>query len=643
MGCITLEFIIWLLYGSDGLDHFNQSIGHDSPMYQTTTMVEGKVARVHDVVVRWLDYMSGLPACEPGSTAIGSLLEVVKNNLLAVKLPKGLGSMTGSPRRRSLSNMAPRTSDVDVMPASSSTASLEANMAPGSIPAIKISEHVDEKLTEDLENIGISAGQGRARANDLVLLMDHIMLEEDTSDSYWSIQDFADLRLPQHLSGHRRNEHQASIMVVSTRHNDEGTKTSVPGSTAKQTVFFPRPANITQSYLLAPERVDYGSPQFDEFWKRSVDNKLAAVLFDIYRRYPDPSSLRAEPTRKLCGTCQCSERLLREPVFSEEYNLGTLRYSAEQAKCNLCALLWAACQQTARPPPTTARFDRKGSYIHINSSGGPALSISVTPSFSLPSENENSEIQVGLVRLPPLNSDAHFEVIRQWLADCDENHGCMTTDSHKPISATRSQLLPTRVIDVSPPGSADVRPVETARGSTGRWIAVSHQWGAKPCTVKSNLASHLKGIPLSSLPATFADAVKVTRALGCQYLWIDSIFVVQKEEDDPGDFNKEMKNMEQYYSGAYCVLGLSAGEGHGAGFLAERKRREVVTFEGGGGGQFHIAEAIDDFGKHVLQGPLRSRGWVSQEHALARRTVFFTEAQTYWECGEGLGARRAQG
>ncbi|KAK4662926.1 hypothetical protein QC763_601970 [Podospora pseudopauciseta] len=331
-------------------------------------MVEGKVARVHDVVVQWLDYMSGLPACEPGSTAIGSLLEVVKNNLLAVELPKGMGSMTGSPRRRSLSNMAPRTSDVDVMPASSSTASFEANMAPG-----------------------------------------------------------------------------------------------------------------------------------------------------------------------------------------------------------------------------------------------------------LPSENENSEIQVGLVRLPPLNSDAHFEVIRQWLADCDENHGCMTTDSYKPISATRSQLLPTRVIDVSPPGSTDVRPVETARGSTGRWIAVSHQWGAKPwfCTVKSNLASHLKGIPLSSLPATFADAVKVTRALGCQYLWIDSICVVQKEEDDPGDFNKEMKNMEQYYSGAYCVLGLSAGEGHGAGFLAERKRREVVT-------------------KHVLQGPLRSRGWVLQEHALARRTVFFTEAQTYWECGEGV-------
>ncbi|KAK4671251.1 hypothetical protein QC764_601970 [Podospora pseudoanserina] len=339
-------------------------------------------------------------------------------------------------------------------------------------------------------------------------------------------------------------------MVVSTRHNDEGTKTSVPGSTAKQPVFFPRPANITQSYLLAPERVDYGSPQFDEFWKRSVDNKLAAVLFDIYRRYP--IHRHSEPN---------------QPANSVEHVNARKDYSVND----------------------------------------------------LPSENENSEIQVGLVRLPPLNSDAHFEVIRQWLADCDENHGCMTTDSYKPISATRSQLLPTRVIDVSPPGSTDVRPVETARGSTGRWIAVSHQWGAKPwfCTVKSNLASHLKGIPLSSLPATFADAVKVTRALGCQYLWIDSICVVQKEEDDPGDFNKEMKNMEQYYSGAYCVLGLSAGEGHGAGFLAERKRREVVT-------------------KHVLQGPLRSRGWVLQEHALARRTVFFTEAQTYWECGEGV-------
>jgi hypothetical protein len=45
---------------------------------------------------------------------------------------------------------------------------------------------------------------------------------------------------------------------------------------------------------------------------------------------------------------------------------------------------------------------------------------------------------------------------------------------------------------------------------------------------------------------------------------------------------------------------------------------------------------IDDFKTHVLDGALNFRGWVVQEQALAQRTVFFTEHQTYWECGEGV-------
>jgi hypothetical protein len=33
---------------------------------------------------------------------------------------------------------------------------------------------------------------------------------------------------------------------------------------------------------------------------------------------------------------------------------------------------------------------------------------------------------------------------------------------------------------------------------------------------------------------------------------------------------------------------------------------------------------------------LNKRGWVLQERALARRTIYFTARQTYWECGCGV-------
>ncbi|KAK3350274.1 heterokaryon incompatibility protein-domain-containing protein, partial [Lasiosphaeria hispida] len=135
------------------------------------------------------------------------------------------------------------------------------------------------------------------------------------------------------------------------------------------------------------------------------------------------------------------------------------------------------------------------------------------------------------------------------------------------------------------------------------------------------------------LPATFRDAVKVSRALGCRYLWIDSLCIIQ---GDGGDFNQEAKHMEQVYSGAYCVLAVSRAASHYAGFLHPRKERDFVALGEDNEPPFYICENIDDFNAHVLEGDLNSRGWVLQEHALARRTIFFTEHQAYWECGEGV-------
>ncbi|UPK93045.1 hypothetical protein LCI18_003980 [Fusarium solani-melongenae] len=51
---------------------------------------------------------------------------------------------------------------------------------------------------------------------------------------------------------------------------------------------------------------------------------------------------------------------------------------------------------------------------------------------------------------------------------------------------------------------------------------------------------------------------------------------------------------------------------------------------------FYIRETIDDFQQHVLEGELNQRAWVLQEHALARRTVYFTDYQTYFECGNNV-------
>ncbi|CAH0051050.1 unnamed protein product, partial [Clonostachys solani] len=242
----------------------------------------------------------------------------------------------------------------------------------------------------------------------------------------------------------------------------------------------------------------------------------------------------------------------------------------------------------------------------------------------------DDDIQIGFAHLPQPGSDASFEIIRQWLRCCDTSH-----EGKCPPTAKRDSVMPTRVIDVGTEGDHSVRLFET-QGARGKWIALSHQWGIADhfCTTPENKVKHMGGIEDESLPATFRDAVKITRALGCRHLWIDSVCIIQGRK---GDFSSEAKRMEQVYSGAYCVLATSRKPGHNAGILQDREERDVLALQGQEqSGSFYLSQNIDDFDVHVLKGALNQRGWVLQEHALARRTVYFTDYQMYFECGQGV-------
>jgi serine/threonine protein kinase len=99
MGCITLEFIIWLLYGLEGLDMFNESIDGpfegNTPFYEEKQELGGKLATVHAKVVEWMDLMAEDPICQKYTTALGDLLDLVRTGLLVVRLPRKMGSNLG--------------------------------------------------------------------------------------------------------------------------------------------------------------------------------------------------------------------------------------------------------------------------------------------------------------------------------------------------------------------------------------------------------------------------------------------------------------------------------------------------------------------------------------------------------------------
>jgi hypothetical protein len=253
----------------------------------------------------------------------------------------------------------------------------------------------------------------------------------------------------------------------------------------------------------------------------------------------------------------------------------------------------------------------------------PVLSLIRSPNTDLP-----CPLQVGFPELPPAGSEAFFNIIKLWLDDCDKNHrGCDGI----------LQDMPTRLLDVGTIDTPTLRLIETKQ-ERRKYIALSHPWGDTTkyppfCTLPENLKNHLGAIPEGDLPATFDHAVRCTRKIGIRYLWVDSLCIIQGES---GDFNKESKNMEAYFSGAYCVLAASRASNQRDGFLGSRPEREFITIQRGDEKPFYVCKTIDNFSKDVIEGSLNKRGWVLQERALARRTIYFTENQTYFECGQGV-------
>lgn len=185
-------------------------------------------------------------------------------------------------------------------------------------------------------------------------------------------------------------------------------------------------------------------------------------------------------------------------------------------------------------------------------------------------------------------------------------------------------------------------------GRRGRYATLSHCWGSsgrQPLkTTQANLQSHLQRIPWASIPKTFQDAITVTRSMGLDYVWIDSLCIVQ---DDHQEWLKESKRMGSIYEQAEITIAASHTPGCWEGFLFPRcpppPSVEIPNFFSQGA---RDAEACDVSGIQVFAtirretaantfpefGALNSRAWATQEWLLSRRIVFFTKGALIWSC-----------
>ena len=137
--------------------------------------------------------------------------------------------------------------------------------------------------------------------------------------------------------------------------------------------------------------------------------------------------------------------------------------------------------------------------------------------------------------MPPLLASPAdgIALSKNWLDDC--------TKSHIECSTTKISLLPNRLLKLNAfRESMDLKLVEldTLKAlESVPYTALSHCWGdaneQKQIMTKTvNLNERRRCISYEQLSQTFQDAVRITRGLGIDFLWIDSLCIIQDSRED---------------------------------------------------------------------------------------------------------------
>lgn len=264
-------------------------------------------------------------------------------------------------------------------------------------------------------------------------------------------------------------------------------------------------------------------------------------------------------------------------------------------------------------------------------------------------------------------------MLRDWVQTCNpQQHPTCFPDP-------RGVPLPARLIYIGNQDS-DLRLAQACSLEASELIyaVLSHCWGGScPLTTTSvNIEDHYRCLPVDKLPLTFRDAIHASRSLGYNYLWIDSLCIIQ---DSREDWAAESVKMAGIYERADICISADAALNCYTGFLGAPGRQPGphanVSYDFPGSGHdysgtmcvrevglinhqlpFHGWEAGNIIQElrpldqpfpagqvpSCLKGrksewletksKLSTRGWVYQERMMSRRSLHFGQSEAGWEC-----------
>ncbi|XXH01530.1 hypothetical protein Hte_007890 [Hypoxylon texense] len=185
------------------------------------------------------------------------------------------------------------------------------------------------------------------------------------------------------------------------------------------------------------------------------------------------------------------------------------------------------------------------------------------------------------------------------------------------------------------------------------------------------------GISFVELPKTFQDAVRLARFLGIDYLWIDSLCIIQDSHDNK-DWKQEAQSMADVYRHSVCNIAATASRAPAEGCFYPRNqlavpalklflRQDIQKTQTTRITQRRLLPSLmrisDSFRRsrkntpgsaanheikwdhlicfpsnawrhNIEEAPLNKRAWVLQERLLAPRQIHCGRQQLFWECNQ---------
>lgn len=243
-------------------------------------------------------------------------------------------------------------------------------------------------------------------------------------------------------------------------------------------------------------------------------------------------------------------------------------------------------------------------------------------------------------RISPAGTDRGKSVspdtIKQWINDCQnpQSSNIMEPESHsycQSNSTIKPEALGITLIDVR---DRRLVPGDTSQ----RYLTLSYVWGrdhsflqAKTHNV-SKLHENQALTRAAGVPTLIDDAIDFTKSIGEQYLWVDSLCLVQ----DASDMKYAGINvMHMIYARAYMTIVAASAKNVFSPLSGFRRdtRAPLASQEIEGR---TLTRTREKFHQGLTRSLYYTRGWTMQEFIMSPRCLVFAYDQVYYRCSSAL-------